>query len=165
MPRKQAPIYGTVKIIRAALPCTNQGSKDDDLTIITNTLSEVTMSNNTIAQAMREEMATLNKEVAAMRAVFVANTQGTTFSGVTTSTGPTNFIPPPPVPPAATCPTPPFHHYHHTKLPFLIKWRTRPPPTPTTLPLLSHIGRGHIDKPISAYTSCCVQTSYVKHSF
>ena len=27
------------------------------------------------------------------------------------------------------------------------------------------VDRGHIDKPISAYTSCCVQTSYVKHSF
>ena len=25
--------------------------------------------------------------------------------------------------------------------------------------------RGHIDKPILAYTGCCVQTSYVKHSF
>ena len=58
------------KIITNTQGLTNQEVEDDGLTITTNVLGEVTMSNNAATQAMSEEMATLNREVAAMRAVF-----------------------------------------------------------------------------------------------
>ena len=47
------------EIIVNAQGLTKQGGKDDGITVITNALGEVIMSNNAAAQAMREEMATL----------------------------------------------------------------------------------------------------------
>ena len=61
------------------------------------------MSNNATAQTMRDELAALNREMAAMRAAFAANAQGTVCSGITAPTIPTIYDtpPPPPPPPAA----------------------------------------------------------------
>ena len=55
-------------IIANAQGLTDQGGEEADLTIITNALGEVTMPINVAAQAMREEKAALNKEMASMRA-------------------------------------------------------------------------------------------------
>ena len=80
---------------------TDQGGEEDGLTIITNALGEVTMSNNAAAQATGEEMAALNREMASMRAGFAVNTQGAVCSGVTVPTVPTIYDTPPPMPPAS----------------------------------------------------------------
>jgi len=91
-------------IIGNTVGLTDQGGDDDDITMITNALGEVTMSNNTAAQVMREEMSNLNREVAAMRAAFAASAQGTVVSGVTAPTGIAGYSQPPPVPPSVSYP-------------------------------------------------------------
>ena len=98
-------------IITNAQGLTDQGGEEDDLTIITNALGEVTMSNNAATQAMREEMAALNREMASMRATFATNTQATVCSGVTAPTVPTVYDTPPPVPPAS------FHAFPQAQAP------------------------------------------------
>ena len=61
-------------VIANAQVLADQEGEDDDLTILTNALGEVTMSNNAAAQVMREEMAALNRKMAAMRATVAAST-------------------------------------------------------------------------------------------
>ena len=88
-------------IIANAQGLTDQGSEEDDLTIITNALGEVAISNNAAAQAMREKMDLLNREMTSMRAAIAANTQGTVCSGVTAPMVPIMCDTPPPPPPAS----------------------------------------------------------------
>ena len=76
---------------------TDQDGEDDDLTIITNALGEVTLSNNAAAQVVSEQMASLNREMAAMRAAFAANAQGTAPTGVSTTGSLSTMGSPPPI--------------------------------------------------------------------
>ena len=57
MSMEQCDLFSTA-LLEWNQELTDQGDKDDGITAITDTLGEVTMSNNTTAQAMREKMVT-----------------------------------------------------------------------------------------------------------
>ena len=120
-------------VVANAQTLTEKGEEDDDLTIITNALGEVTMANNAATETMREQLATLNQEVASMRAALATNTQGTVTSGQTSSVMPTSYNPPPPAPATTTYQTAvptPMPHTYQTPVPHQVAYAAVPPAPP-----------------------------------